>query len=360
MTFKDITHQRLHRQYISHPLWERPEEVVEWMGAIQAQDYLGSLWSVGLRMKSATEALIENAIEQKKIIRTWPMRGTLHMVPPGDVRNMLHYLAPRQIKRMEPILKQSGLDNATLNKARKIVLKGLATYKQLTRPALYELLKRANIDTGDSRGLHVIVHLAMSGDICLGPRDGKQTTYVLLDDWLPETNVLPKEEALSSLAIQYFSGHGPATIADFGWWTGLTLREATAVVALVKDKFREDTINEIAYYSADSEVKGSKTNKTSNCYLLPGFDEYVLSYADRSPVVDVEQFKQIARTKNGQLSSTIIIKGQVAGTWKRVLKNDSVLIETKPFVKFSSADNKAIQIAAQRYVDFLGLKVKLL
>src|SRR5262249_57865845 len=84
MTSSDIARLRLHNQHIAGATFEQPGAVVAWLGAVQAQDYLGSLWAVGLRMRNAVEADIERALADGTIIRTWPMRGTLHFVAGGE------------------------------------------------------------------------------------------------------------------------------------------------------------------------------------------------------------------------------------------------------------------------------------
>ncbi len=356
MTLSDIAHQRLFNHHITNPAFETPEDVVSHIGAIQAQDYFGSLWSIGLRMKNPSEAMIEEAIDEKKIVRTWPMRGTLHCVMPQQVRWMLKHLAPRVLKRMEPIVRQSGLDKKDIIKGSKAVEKALSRGEPLTRPELYDVLKKNKIDTDQYRGIYVLGNMAMEGLVCLGPRKGKQPTYVLLDDWLPSYKMLTKDEALATLAKQYFAGHGPATQADFAWWTGITLAEAKQAIEDAKDKLEETVTDDVVYYTVETEAT---FKKSSACFLLPGFDEYVLSYADRSAVADATTLKKITGAKNGLLSSTIIINGKAIGTWKRTLKKDTVEIQTTPFDKFTTQQKTAMATAAKRYGNFLGLKIKL-
>ena len=107
----DIPHLRLHNQYISRATFDKPADVVAWLGAVQAQDYLGALWALGLRMRDASEQMIEQAIAEKTIVRTWPMRGTLHFVAPADVRWMLDLLTPRVVQGSQGRLRQLGLDS---------------------------------------------------------------------------------------------------------------------------------------------------------------------------------------------------------------------------------------------------------
>jgi hypothetical protein len=187
MTNLDIAHQRLYNQYIALATFEKPGEVVQWLGAVQAQDYLGSLWAIGLRMNHATEADIEQAIADKTVVRTWFMRGTVHFVPGADIRWMLQLMAPRMRMISNNTLRYQRLelDDATLAKSFTVLVKALQGGKQLIRPELAATLEQAGIATGGLR-LTCILHRAQSdGLICQGARRGKQFTFALLDEWVP-------------------------------------------------------------------------------------------------------------------------------------------------------------------------------
>ena len=146
---------------------------------MQAQDYLGGLWAVGLRTKGATEASVEDAVARRAIVRTWPMRGTLHFVAADDVRWMLPLLTPRVIAGARSRYRQLEMDDAVFTKSARVAERSLVGGKVLRRDALYELWNTAGIPTHDSRGLHLLGYLAQTGLICFGPRDGKQHTFTL-------------------------------------------------------------------------------------------------------------------------------------------------------------------------------------
>src|SRR5262245_37463512 len=168
MTPEDIARRRLIHQQIARPTFAHPSDVVRWLGAVQAQDYLGALWAVGLRLGSATEQSIEQALAEKTIVRTWPMRGTIHFVAPADARWMLELLTPRMVQGTTRRFAELGLDQKVIATSAEVIAKALQGGQQLTRPALYELLERANIATGDSRGLHILGRLAQDHLLCFG------------------------------------------------------------------------------------------------------------------------------------------------------------------------------------------------
>jgi hypothetical protein len=240
MSPADIVKLRLDAQRISATTFTRPAEVVAWLGAVQAQDYLGALWAVGLRLTRACEQDIERALADRSIVRTWPMRGTLHFVAAADARWMLDLLAPKVVTGAAGRFRALDLDDATIARARRVLAKRLQG-APLTRPAVYDVLERAKISTVGQRGIHILWRLAHECLLCFGPREGKQQTFVLFDEWLPRAKRLPREEALAELAWRYFTGHGPATVTDFAWWSGLKLSDARLGVHLAAPRLAEET-----------------------------------------------------------------------------------------------------------------------
>ena len=175
----DVVRSRLRNQRIDVHDGETPADIVRWLGAVQAQDYRGALWGVGLRVPGVVERDVEMALADRAIVRTWPMRGTLHFVAPDDVRWMLELLAPRVIARSAGRYRQLELDEATLARCRTVVERALGGGKQLSRPAIYEVLDAAGVPTGDQRGLHILGWLAMNGAICFGAPNGSPLGIIM-------------------------------------------------------------------------------------------------------------------------------------------------------------------------------------
>lgn len=351
MIMSDIGVQRLMSQRVMPPTFTNPAEAVRWLGAVQAQDFLGSLWALGCRVQDATEPLIEQAIAERTIVRTWPMRGTVHVVPAEDARWMVDLLAPRVMSRTQSIYRQLELDQAVLARSRDVVTRALSGGKALRRNDLYALLDAEGIATGDMRGLHIIGHLAQAALICFGPRAGKQPTFTLLDEWVPNPRTPGREEAIAELVARYFRSHGPATIHDFIWWTGLTMAEARAGIEAVQPQLARETIDGKAYYWAESTP--SVTPRSPALYLLPPFDEYLVSYKDRSP--SLEPWNSFVASPDRHLGSIIVIDGRVVGTWKRTFKKDSVTIEATCGRDLTDAEIEAFEAAARRYAVFVGM-----
>ena len=349
-----LTQQRLYNQHILQPRFSQPGDIVKWMGAIQAQDYAGSLWAIGLRLKNKHESDIEKAVEKKKIVRSWPMRGTLHFVASEDLRWMLKFLTPGVIRRSTTIYRQAGLDNKIFSKSRKLLTGALRDGKQLTRPEIYAVLEQGRIATDNQRGLHILGHLAQEGLICFGPRKGKQQSFVLIDEWLPPVTMPYRDEAIASLALTYFKSHGPATMHDFAWWSGLTLTEVKSTIEMLRPELRAETFNEQRYWMAANNNNGRSSN---DVFLLPTYDEYLVAYRDRSAAIDPRFSEQVKARGNGIFSSPLIVNGMIAGVWKRSFVKERLSIEVNAFTSLSRPTKNAIEKVSGKFGQFAGSNV---
>jgi DNA glycosylase AlkZ-like len=345
----DIARQRLRNQHLTRPQFDRPGEVVAWLGAVQAQDYLGALWAVGLRTRAAGEHDIERAIADRVIVRTWPLRGTLHFVAPADVRWMLKYLAPRMMARGALHRRRLELDAAVFARSTKVLVAALEGGRKLTRAAMYAKLEAARISTAGGRGLHILWTIAHDAVICFGSREGRQHTFALLDEWVPPARMPERDEALAELARRYVTSHGPATWQDFAWWSGLSAADARSALEMAKPHLLRETIDGQACWLPASTTATGRASRMS--FLLPAYDEYTVAYRDRSAVLAT---KAAAKAGASVLSPTIVIGGQVVGTWTRTHRRDAVVIATRPFAKLGHDDARAVATATERYRAFLS------
>ena len=344
---------RLFNQRIDGEKFEKPEEVVRWMGALQAQDYQQSLWAIGLRTQSATVADIEQAIVDRKIVRTWPMRGTLHFVPAEDAKWMLSLSASRMLAQEGRRQKQLELDDAIMERCKELFSEALNGNRRLSRSNMMQLLEDAGISTKNQRGYHILWYLSQTGLICLGPMQDKQQTFVLLDSWIPHAQEFSREESLAILAKRYFASRGPATVQDFAWWAGLIVADARLGLEAAKPELVKVQVQGKECWMTGDDP-GQRAYDPARVYLLPGFDEHLLGYKDRSAVLAVEHAQKIVPGSNGMFLPTMVAAGQVIGTWKRKLKKNALDITLYPFTTPGPAEEGAME-AAKWYSDFLGL-----
>jgi hypothetical protein len=218
---------------------------------------------------------------------------------------------------------------------------------------MMRVLEEAGIGTENQRGYHILWYVAQSGLICLGPMQGKQQTFVLLDEWVPNPRRLSREESLAELAGRYFASHGPATVHDFAWWSGLTVTEARAGLEAATPGLVSETIDGKEYWTA-TDAPRRTAHDEPGVELLPGFDEYLLGYKDRNAVLSAEHAPRIVPGRNGVFRPIIVVDGRVVGTWKRSLKKDSVHVTLRPFTSLGDLEERAIE-AAERYSVFVGL-----
>ena len=352
-----IAQLRLQRQRIVGAKFDSPAEVVAWLGAIQAQDYASSLWAIGLRMREATRVAVEQAIVERRIVRTWPMRGTLHFVAAEDVRWMSALMTPRIIAGSRArLLREFELDDAVLAHCRKVLVKALHDGQSLTRSDLYATLEQAGIATAKQRGIHITGRLAQEGLLCLGPRADKQPTFVLLDEWVVAHRSMQREQALAELARRYFLSHGPATAQDFAWWSGLTLKDVRLAIQLVGTDLEQETIEDQVYlHAGDASVTSEELRAPQ---LLPAFDEYLVAYKDRSDALEARFSRQVIGI-NGLFNASLVIDGRIVGTWKHSLGPTGIVIELSPFRALLKKELKALDNVARRYGDFMGSSVRL-
>jgi len=352
--------RRLLRQRIAKEArFDKPEDVVRHLGAVQAQDYHQAVWAIASRTKDAKLADVERAIEERRIVLSWPMRGTIHAVPPEELRSMLRLLAPRRLAQDKRRMEQLELSEAIVERCSLLVQDELGGGKRIARDGLMRLFEEAGIGTAGQRGYHLIWRLAQAGVLCIGPRDGKQQTFALADEWLPsEASEPAKKEALARLAIRYFEGHGPATDRDFAWWTGLALTEARQAVEAARDHLIPNKQGSREFWEAAEPASAGRIAAEEelehSVYLLAGFDEYLLGYADRSDVLPEAVFPYIVPGNNGVFMPIVVIAGRIAGLWKRKPKARSIDFEFRLTVPAEPYRDRLIR-EAERYCAFHGL-----
>lgn len=353
MTLQEILSLRLHNLQLTATTCTTPRELVARMCAIQAQDYYGSRWAIALRLPgNLTEVDMEQAVIDRQIVRSWPMRCTIHFMAPEDVRWMVDLLAPRVIRNSASRYRQLDLDERIFRKSEHILRDVLKGDKQLTRKELVEALEEQGIDTSDQRGYHITVYAAMDGLICFGPLKGKQATFALTDEWLPSTIPKQRNEALAEVAHRYFMAHGPATVKDFAWWTGLTMADARAGIALADKKLCSITAEGQEFWLSPELAHAS--TKPTDVFMLPGFDEYMIGYDDRMP--QLQDNAAYMPPKNGVFANTIVSNGKVCGEWRRTIKSKVVIIEHMLFEAFNANQRNALDNASRRYAQYVGLQ----
>jgi hypothetical protein len=348
--FQDIPSYRLANQQVVDSSCTTPKELLDIIGAIQAQDYAMARWAIGMRLPGSGEADVMDALDRGDILRTHLMRPTWHIVSAANIRWMLELTAPAIRSSMKSRLRELELSESVLSECNSILEKELSGGKHLTREELMAEMGKAKIATDGNRSSHILMNAELQGLICSGESKSGKLTYALLDERVPEKISLSHEEALSRLAGLYFQSHGPATLTDFIWWSGLTMKGASRALEGVRSSLLSETIGSNTYWMPQSMAE--RSSKKSGIILLPAFDEYVISYRDRSAVLSDEMHKK-AVSENGLFRPVILLDGKAIGLWKRTIKKDKVRIEFEFFQSPSSKMLSQVQKKAREFAKFI-------
>jgi hypothetical protein len=340
---------------------------------MQSQDYPGAKWGIGLRA-AVTDEEVDRACDEGSIVRTHILRQTWHFVARDDVRWMLALSGPRVNALNAHYYRKLGLDERTFTRCRDVVERVLRDGAQLTRPELGTALRRAGIAAAGTRLAFVTMRLELDAVICNGARRGSQLTYALLDDRVPAGKPGPfrlrqggggpaaqraeavgpasmdRDALLAELARRYFTSHGPATLRDYVWWSGLTVRDAKAGLDLASQSLVRDDVDGFTYWSADRRIP--KASASPSAHLLPNYDEYLIGYKDRHLVVSRGSGDGVTRIKDPFVHH-LLIDGRLAGSWTRTVKNGSVDVRCAMYVRPNGEARRAIDAAIARLGRFM-------
>lgn len=354
MTTKDILALRLKNQELSHARFSKPSDVVAWFGAMQAQDYAGAKWGLGQRVENATDSSIEKAFTEGEILRTHVMRPTWHFVTPMDIRWMLELSSPRVSKVLLHYDKHLGVDEDVLKRSYAIFEKVLQGKNTLTRTELATELHKKNIKVKGQALGHIVEHAELDGIICSGPRKGKQFTYMLLEERAAKAKKLPRDEALAELTKRYFQSHGPATVKDFVWWSGMTMNDVKKGIEMNQPQLQGSNVEDITYWLYPSATTHIIPKEV---FLLPNYDEYGIAYKYREAFFNPEHIKRLGVRGNANFQHMIIFSGEIVGMWKRIFKKDTMHVQSQFFVEPTPEIIHSFEKAANEFSAFLGMPI---
>lgn len=348
-----ISNIRLLNQQLLNPLFSSPKELVSWMGAMQAQNYPMVKWAVGMRLKSAKNQTVEEALRKGEILRTHVMRPTWHLVAAEDIRWMLKLSAQRIISANDSYAKGYDLEisEELYTKSYHLLEKILCGQKSLTRQEIADHFNRSGIQVDTHRMTRFMSRAEQIGIVCSGEDKGGKCTYALLEERVAPVPEITKDEALARLARSYFRSHAPAVLQDFIWWSGLPITEARQAIYLIESELTAEQWNGQTWYvHKDCRMRG----KVAGClHLLPSYDEYLLGYKDRTDVLPKEHYPK-AFTNNGLFYPVLLHEGQVIGNWNKSARKGGKLIEHSCFRSHDCMDEDALNREKERYIQFLG------
>ncbi len=354
MNLKDIANSRCVNQQITGSVFKTAKALVGWMGAVQAQDYAMSKWALGLRLPGSTALTIQASIDKGEIIRTHVMRPTWHLVSSDDIFWMLELTAPKLLSSLKTRHRQLEISPSVLKKS-KHVLENILSRAHLTRDEIVAHLNKNKIQTDNYRLGHLLLHAELDCLICSGKSRGNKQTYALLEERVTRKTPISRQEALTKLARIYFSSHGPATLKDYIWWSGLPARDARNGLDTIKNDLCSETIDSETYWFFPS-TSLLKKPALKSLFLLPAYDEFLISYANRKPsLAETHNAKTISN--NGIFRPVIILNGQVIGIWRRTSTQTASNIDIELFHPFPKKVLNQIEFSVAKQGEFLGGKI---
>jgi DNA glycosylase AlkZ-like len=350
----EILQLRLANQHLAQQRSTDPRAMVAHLGAVQSQDYPAALWALGLRVAKATRESLECAFNSGAILRTHVLRPTWHFVTPEDIRWMLALTAPRIKRAMASRDRELGLTDELVAHTNAVIARALEGGKQLTRPEIGAALLAAGIAFADGSVLsHLVSRAELDGVVCSGALRGKQHTYALLEESAARALVLKRDEAVAELVCRYFASHGPATLNDFAWWSGLTVVDGRRGLEAQGSRFSSEKVSGLTYWFASSATANATPGPAA--LLLPNFDEFTVAYRSRELFYARQLVWRPGPRDDAPFGNVIVIGGQVVGMWKRSVVKERLRMESRWFEPPSRREEMAYAEAAERYAAFVGL-----
>ena len=337
------------------------EQAVAESCGLQAQDAPAARLSVRARTVGLTAADVERArLTDRSVVRTWCMRGTLHLVAARDLGWLLPLLGPKFVAGRRGRYNELGLDEDTCVRAVRSIGDMLAHRGPLTRAEIVEQLAAEGIRAEGQAGAHLVGRAALEGLVCLGPDRGAKNTYVLLADWVDRGSSMDRADAQAELARRYLAAYGPAEPDDLAAWSGLSLGEARAAWKRITGELIDVTIaGRPAWMLAtraawlDELLSGEPLVR-----LLSSFDTYVLGHRSRDLILDPQYTKRFKRG-GGMLSPTLLVDGRVVGTWQVERHRDYQEIVVDPFNALAPQVQPGLEAEVADIARFLGIKTAL-
>ena len=351
----DVISRRLARQRLLGAPFRTPAEAVASLGAVQSQDYPAAKWAVGQRVRGATDASVEAAFNRGEVVRVHALRPTWHFVAPADLRWIQALTGPRVQRILAVYDRQLGLDGKTLARAHRIVERSLRDRAYKTRGELAAALKAGGMEATGQTLARIMGHAELTALVCSGPQRGRHATYALVDERVPPAKVLHRDEALAELTRRYFSSHGPATVRDFVWWSGLTVKDTRAGLAMIGAE--SEQVDGLTLWHVPA--RGKVPPVAGSAHLLPNYDEYVVAYKDRQFVMPSTFKTMVAEQRADIFANLLMADGRLAGAWRRDVTDTHVKVSVSLHRPVTRITRRAVDAAAQALAEFHGRQAAL-
>jgi hypothetical protein len=332
-------------------------EAASHMLATQGQEFWGGRWALAARTRGRTTVRdVDAAFDRGEIVRSWTMRGTIHVIPARDLGWVLSLTGERQARQAAAVRRAEAIDDDELSRAEALTRAALAGGNRLTRKELFAVLEAGGVSTASQRGYHLLVALSLRAVVCQGPvvpREGGPTReqyIVLAEEWV--TDAASPADPLAEFFFRYIASHGPAGARDFAWWTGLPLGVSRAAADAAAERLTVVADEPEPRYVAAPAPRRSAA--APDVVALPPFEEYYLSYVDRAVPCAPEFLRAIGPSMNGIVRPIIVARGEVIGVWAHSVAVGRHADDPVPELFTTGAATDAeVAAALDRYRDFI-------
>ncbi len=314
-----VLEERLRSHRLSAPA-PTVTAAAEHMLATQGQEFWGGRWALAARTRPSrhgrapTLSDVDAAFDRGEIVRSWTMRGTIHIIPARDLAWVLSLTGERQIRKALTIHAREGIDDAVVARAERLARDALAGVNRLTRKELFAVFDQGGVETAGQRGYHVLTRLSMNPVIVQGPvvpRESGPTReqyFVLTEEWIADAATPP--DPLAEFFTRFIQSHGPAGPRDFAWWSGLPLGDARRAADAASTVLTE--VDDGVYLAPP---RPRRSPAAPEVVALPPFEEYYLSYVDRTVPCTPEFLGVVGPSMNGIVRPILVARGEVVGVW---------------------------------------------
>jgi hypothetical protein len=358
-TFKwpEVAAFRLNRHHLTGPNSANLIEIGQNICGVQAQVMSAAEMQLWARRHDLTRAEIHAALwEKRRLVKTYGMRGTLHLLPTADFSIYINALKKSQVESARRNMSRVGIaekDVDALNEAAMAALSnGPLSKGELTARVKPQVGKKLRAVM--TQFWNIFRSAFAEGLICYGPESGKEAIFIRVDQWLPKQKEISEAEAQQILWRRFLRAYGPATLQDFSHWTGLLMKEAKTIWEARPEELLEVSVEgEKAFLlREDYDLLANNSPEGQVLRLLPLFDPYLLAHADKKHLVSPAQYKRVYRNQ-GWISPVILLDGKIIGVWSYARRAKRWALEVEPFKKFSKAVRARIEEEAVSLGNFL-------
>jgi hypothetical protein len=342
----------MHSQHLWGTPFQTLEDAVRWLGALQSQEYAVAKWSVAQRTAGVSDAALDRAVADGVVVRTHILRPTWHFVHREDLRWMLGLTAPRVHALNAHYYRKLGVDEDLVARGHGAFVRALRGGGRHTRKQLAAILDREGITADGLQLGYLLMWAELDAVICSGGLIGKQHTYALFDERVPEATLVDRDEALAELTRRYVTARGPVTVRDYMWWSSLTAADARRGIDMIRSQLENEVVDGRTYWFASSPP--TVDNGSGRIDLVQGYDECIVSYSESKDVLLGRLVSRETLRNRPAYIHAVLLDGRLIGHWRQAPKSKELIIETSLYRPLNHAEGQALDAAIARYVKFKG------